>query len=133
MGPYNQALRFGSEDGRGAFRLISLREGTAGGPRYEGPRHFDAHAYRSEDQEGVWDFARGCMRTYKILKARAQIFQNHRHKTLQFRFMHIEGQVIFLQLGHIKDIINDIEQTALSLMKHLNMSFPIFRFAFGKV
>jgi xylose isomerase len=45
-----------------------------GTPRYEGPRHFDAHAYRTEDDAGVWDFARGCMRTYKILKARAQAF-----------------------------------------------------------
>lgn len=76
IGRYDQDLRFGSEDVRGAFLLIRLLEGTAGGPRYEGPRHFDAHAYRSEDQEGVWDFARGCMRTYKILKARAQAFDN---------------------------------------------------------
>ena len=38
---------------------------------YDGPRHFDAHAYRTEDYEGVKDFARGCMRTYLILKARA--------------------------------------------------------------
>ena len=33
-------------------------------PATTGPRHFDAHAYRNEDAEGVWDFARGCMRTY---------------------------------------------------------------------
>src|SRR6185436_284049 len=33
-----------------------------------------AHAYRSEDEQGVWEFARGCMRTYKILKARAAAF-----------------------------------------------------------
>jgi xylose isomerase len=39
---------------------------------YAGPRHFDAHAYRTEDYEGVKDFARGCMRTYLILKERAQ-------------------------------------------------------------
>ena len=31
-------------------------------------RHFDAHAYRTEDDDGVWDFARGCMRTYLILQ-----------------------------------------------------------------
>ena len=53
---------------------MRLLEGTGGGRRYEGPLHFDAHAYRSEDEQGVWDFARGCMRTYKILKARAQAF-----------------------------------------------------------
>ena len=35
---------------------------------YDGPRHFDAHAYRTEDYDGVRDFARGCMRTYLILR-----------------------------------------------------------------
>ena len=39
---------------------------------YKGPRHFDAHAYRTEDYEGVKDFARGCMRTYLILKEKAE-------------------------------------------------------------
>jgi xylose isomerase len=39
---------------------------------YEGARHFDAHAYRTEDYEGVKDFARGCMRTYLILKEKAE-------------------------------------------------------------
>ncbi len=39
---------------------------------YRGPRHFDAHAYRTEDYEGVKDFARGCMRTYLILKEKAR-------------------------------------------------------------
>ena len=47
---------------------------TCGTPPYEGPRHFDAHAYRTEDAEGVWEFARGCMRTYKILVQRAVAF-----------------------------------------------------------
>ncbi len=74
IGRYDQDLRFGSEDAKGALLLVRLLEGTAGGPRYEGPRHFDAHAYRTEDAEGVWDFARGCMRTYKILVARAAAF-----------------------------------------------------------
>jgi xylose isomerase len=37
-------------------------------------RHFDAHAYRTEGYEGVKDFARGCMRTYLILKEKAQRF-----------------------------------------------------------
>src|SRR5262245_58086621 len=74
IGRYDQDLRFGSEDLKGAFLLVRLLEGTSGGPRYDGPRHFDAHAYRSEDEAGVWDFARGCMRTYKILAARAAAF-----------------------------------------------------------
>jgi xylose isomerase len=74
IGRYDQDLRFGSEDLKGAFLLVRLLEGTAGGDRYEGPRHFDAHAYRTEDEAGVWEFARGCMRTYKILAVRAAAF-----------------------------------------------------------
>ena len=38
-------------------------------------RHFDAHAYRTEDEDGVWDFAAGCMRTYLILKDKAERFR----------------------------------------------------------
>jgi xylose isomerase len=74
IGRYDQDLRFGSEDLKQAFLLVRLLEGTAGGERYAGARHFDAHAYRTEDDAGVWDFARGCMRTYKIFKSRAQEF-----------------------------------------------------------
>ncbi len=74
IGRYDQDLRFGSEDLRQSFLLVRLLEGTAGNDPYRGPLHFDAHAYRTEDEDGVWDFARGCMRTYKILKARAAAF-----------------------------------------------------------
>jgi xylose isomerase len=74
IGRYDQDLRFGSEDQKGAFLLVRLLEGTLGGARYTGPRHFDAHAYRSEDEAGVWEFAKGCMRTYKILAHKAAQF-----------------------------------------------------------
>ena len=68
---YDQDLRFGSEDQKGAFFLVDLLE--RGG--YQGPRHFDARAYRTEDAGGVWEFARGCMRTYLILRERAAAFR----------------------------------------------------------
>jgi xylose isomerase len=68
---YDQDLRFGSEDQKNAFFLVDLLE--RGG--YQGPRHFDARAYRTEDTEGVWEFARGCMRTYLILRARTAAFR----------------------------------------------------------
>ena len=58
VGRYDQDFRFGSEDLKEAFLLVRLLE-RAG---YDGPRHFDAHAYRNENLEGVWDFAAGCMR-----------------------------------------------------------------------
>lgn len=74
IGRYDQDLRFGSEDLKQAFLLVRLLEGTAGNDPYTGPLHFDAHAYRTEDDAGVWDFAKGCMRTYKLLAARARAF-----------------------------------------------------------
>jgi xylose isomerase len=67
-GRYDQDLRFGSANLKSAFWLVKFLEDVG----YSGPRHFDAHAYRTEDYEGVKDFARGCMRTYLILKERAR-------------------------------------------------------------
>ena len=69
-GRYDQDLRFGSEDVKGAFFLVKLLEDS----KWPGMRHFDSHAYRTEDQQGVWDFAAGSMRTYLILKEKAARF-----------------------------------------------------------
>jgi xylose isomerase len=66
-GRFDQDLRFGSRDLKSAFFLVKFLEDVG----YQGSRHFDAHAYRTEDYEGVKDFARGCMRTYLILKEKA--------------------------------------------------------------
>ncbi len=66
-GRYDQDLRFGSANPKAAFWLVKFLEDVG----YEGSRHFDAHAYRTEDYEGVKDFASGCMRTYLILKDKA--------------------------------------------------------------
>ena len=70
-GRFDQDLRFGSESIKGMFFLVKLLEESG----YDGPRHFDAHAYRTEDANGVWDFARGCMRSYLILKEKARQFR----------------------------------------------------------
>jgi xylose isomerase len=72
IGRYDQDFRFGAEDLKEAFHLVRLLE-RAG---YDGPRHFDAHANRSEDAAGVWDFAAGCMRTYRALAERAAHFDS---------------------------------------------------------
>ena len=69
-GRYDQDLRFGSRDIKAAFYPGQIPRRC----RYAGSRHFDAHAYRTEDYEGVKDFARGCMRTYLILKEKAAQF-----------------------------------------------------------
>ncbi len=67
---YDQDLRFGSQNPKAAFFLVKFLEEVG----YSGPRHFDAHAYRSEDWDGVKDFARGCMRSYLIFKEKARAF-----------------------------------------------------------
>jgi xylose isomerase len=69
-GRYDQDLRFGSRDLKAAFFLVKFLEDVG----YSGSRHFDAHAYRTEDLAGVKDFARGCMRTYLVLKEKAAQF-----------------------------------------------------------
>jgi xylose isomerase len=69
-GRYDQDLRFGSRDIKAAFYLVKFLEDVG----YAGSRHFDAHAFRTEDYEGVKDFARGCMRTYLMLKEKAAQF-----------------------------------------------------------
>ena len=69
-GRYDQDLRFGSDNPRAAFFLVKLLEDA----RWPGMRHFDSHAYRTEDEQGVWDFAAGSMRTYLILRDKAARF-----------------------------------------------------------
>jgi xylose isomerase len=70
IGKFDQDFRFGSEGIRDAFYLVKLLEDSG----WDGMRHFDAHAYRTESPDGVWDFARGCMRTYLILREKAERF-----------------------------------------------------------
>ncbi len=67
FGRYDQDFRFGAVNLKSAFFLVKLLEDN----KYDSSRHFDAHAYRTEDYEGVKDFARGCMTTYLILKEKA--------------------------------------------------------------
>jgi xylose isomerase len=67
-GRYDQDFRFGASNLKATFWVVKFLEDVG----YSGPRHFDAHAYRTEDYEGVKDFARGCMRTYLILKEKGE-------------------------------------------------------------
>jgi xylose isomerase len=68
---FDQDFRFGAEDLKEAFLTVRLLERSG----YDGPRHFDARAYRSEDDASVYAaFARGCIRNYKILAAKAAAF-----------------------------------------------------------
>src|SRR3954453_2237615 len=68
---YDQDLRFGAGNARGAFWTVDIVE--HGG--YEGPRHFDYKPPRTEDMDGVWESARGCMRNYLILRDKVRAFR----------------------------------------------------------
>jgi xylose isomerase len=68
FGRYDQDLRFGSHSIKSCFFLVKFLEDVS----YPGMRHFDSHAYRTEDVEGVKDFARGSMRSYLIYKEKAK-------------------------------------------------------------
>jgi xylose isomerase len=68
---YDQDLRFGAGNVRGAFWVVDRLE--AGG--YDGPVHFDYKPPRTEDDEGVWVSAAACMRNYLILRAKVRAFR----------------------------------------------------------
>lgn len=72
IGRFDQDFRFGSEGIKDHFFLVRLLESSG----YTGAKHFDAHAYRTEDVEGVWDFARGCIRNYLALAEKAREFDH---------------------------------------------------------
>ena len=68
---YDQDLRFGAGNARGAFWVVDALE--AGG--YDGPVHFDYKPPRTEDDEGVWVSAAACMRNYLILREKVRAFR----------------------------------------------------------
>jgi xylose isomerase len=69
---YDQDLRFGAGNARGAFWVVDALE--AGG--YDGPVHFDYKPPRTEDDEGVWVSAQACMRNYLILREKVRAFRS---------------------------------------------------------
>jgi xylose isomerase len=92
-GRFDQDLRFGSESIKGLFFVVKLLEESG----YDGPRHFDAHTLRTESPDGVWDFARGCMRTYLILKEKARQFRLDTE--IQGLLSEIRGQAADVTIG----------------------------------
>ncbi len=100
FGRYDQDFRFGAVMIKQAFYLVKLLEDSG----YQGSRHFDAHAYRSEDYEGVKAFARGCMRTYLILKEKAERFNaDPEIQALLAELRADEGSYTYLTGGYSKE------------------------------
>ncbi|TWD84767.1 xylose isomerase [Kribbella amoyensis] len=72
---FDQDLRFGAGNLREAFWTVDVLLGGTGGPAYDGYVHFDYKPPRTEDLDGVWETARGCMRNYLILREKARAFR----------------------------------------------------------
>lgn len=87
FGRYDQDFRFGSANLKHAFFLVKLLEDY----KYNGPRHFDAHAYRQSNYEDVKSFARGCMRTYMILADKARRWNADKEIQGLRRQINVEG------------------------------------------
>ncbi len=68
---YDQDLRFGGANLKDSFFVVKLLE-EEGWPE---PRSFDAHPYRTTDEDGVWEFVEGCIRAYQILADKARQFR----------------------------------------------------------
>jgi len=72
---YDQDLRFGAGNLRGAFWTVDVLEGSGTGRPYDGYRHFDYKPERTEDLDGVWDTAAACMHNYLILRDKVAAFR----------------------------------------------------------
>ena len=72
---FDQDLRFGAGNLRGAFWTVDALLGGCAGRAYDGFVHFDYKPPRAEAMDGVWDSAKACMRNYLILRERVQAFR----------------------------------------------------------
>ncbi|MGH3655159.1 MAG: xylose isomerase [Micromonosporaceae bacterium] len=68
---YDQDLRFGAGNTRGAFWVVDLIDSS----EYDGPIHFDYKPPRTEDDDGVWASAAACMRNWLILREKVRAFR----------------------------------------------------------
>ncbi len=109
FGRYDQDFRFGSAMLKQAFFVVKFLEDVG----YQGMRHFDAHAYRTEDYEGVKWFARGCMRTYLILKEKAQRFnQDPEIQALLAEINAADPSLDYLAQGYSRETANRLKAEA---------------------
>ena len=74
---YDQDLVFGHGDLLSAFFTVDLLVNgfPGGGPRYEGPVHFDYKPSRTDGIEGVWESAAANMEMYLQLADKARAFR----------------------------------------------------------
>ncbi len=108
---YDQDLVFGHGDLFSAFATVDLVENgfPSGGPRYDGPRHFDYKPSRTEDAQGVWDSAAANMATYLLLKERALAFRADPEvqEALEYAGVYELAQPTLAEGETLSDLLND--------------------------
>jgi xylose isomerase len=110
FGRYDQDFRFGAEMIKQNFYLVKFLEDVG----YDGSRHFDAHAYRSSGYEDVKEFAKGCMRTYLILKEKAERFKADTEiQTLLAEINADDGSFNYLNSGYSTAAANKLRDTEI--------------------
>lgn len=121
FGRYDQDFRFGAVMPKQAFYLVKFLEDV----NYNGPRHFDAHAFRSADYEDVKAFARGCMRTYMILKEKAEKFnQDSEIQALLKQINANDGTFAYLNDGYSKDAADKLKSADFDMTALRQRSLP---------
>lgn len=90
MGRYDQDFRFASVNFKSAFFLVKLLEDYG----YNGPRHFDSHAYRQSNYKDVKNFARGSMRNYMILRDKARRWNADREIRSLLKQINVEDNAL---------------------------------------
>jgi xylose isomerase len=108
FGRYDQDFRFGSMMPKQAFYLVKFLEDVG----YQGSRHFDAHAFRTANYDDVKEFARGCMRTYLILKEKAERFNaDPEVQALLAAIKADDGSFAYLNQGYSADAATRLRAT----------------------
>ena len=108
IGRYDQDFRFGSVGIKQAFYLVKFLEDVG----YDGSRHFDAHAFRSSNYEDVKHFALGCMRTYLILKEKAERFNaDSEIQALLEEITAQDASLSYLSEGYSADVAQQLRDT----------------------
>lgn len=95
---FDQDLRFGGASLKDSFFVVKLLEEE----NWPGPRSFDAHPYRTTDEQGVWDFVEGCIRAYQILAEKARQFREDpeiQQLLRDFRYERLDHLVFELLTG----------------------------------
>lgn len=108
FGRFDQDFRFGSMMLKQAFYLVKFLEDN----NYDNPRHYDSHAYRTADYDDVKAFARGSMRTYLILKEKAQQFNEDSEIQALLEEIHAQDAAYdYLQEGYSSETAQTLSDT----------------------